>query len=80
MVRPQVKLAARSFLDLGRVEERGDDRCRADTDRETCLHELRPALLSGIVPVVVVGHVTPLKHFACLPSMFAGATMEAGRQ
>ena len=75
-----MKLAAGPFFDLGRVEERGDDRCRSDADRDACLHELRPALLRGIVPVVVVGHVTPLKHFAWHPSMFAGATMEAGRQ
>jgi len=72
-----MSLTARLFLDFGCVEERCDDRCRADADRNACLHELRSALLAGVVSVVAVGHFQPLNHFAWLPSMFACATMEA---
>ena len=56
------RLAARLLLDLGGVEKRGDDRRGADADRDPGLDELLPALLAGVVLVVVVGHVTPLEQ------------------
>ena len=47
MVRPQMSLAARLLLDLGGVEQRGDDRRRADADRDAGLDQLVAALLVG---------------------------------
>ena len=55
-------LAARLLLDLGCVEQRGDDRRRADADRDAGLDELLLPLLAGFIPVAVVGHLAPLER------------------
>ena len=68
---------ARLFLDLGRVEQGGDDGRRADSDREAGLHELRSALFAGVVTVAFVGHVRPLQSNPRGSSMSAAGTMEA---
>lgn len=70
-------LSARLLLDLGSVEERGDDGGRADPDRDAGFHELRPALLAGVITVVAVGHLEPLNASLPRTSMFDGPTMEA---
>src|SRR5207302_6213505 len=52
------KSALRFLLDLGRVEQGGDDRRRADADRDSGLHQLAAALLVGALRLIVaVGHV-----------------------
>jgi len=51
-----MSLATGFFLDLGSVEQRGDDRCRADTDRDSGFHQLAPALFVGSLGVVAVTH------------------------
>jgi hypothetical protein len=71
------RLATRLLLDLRRVEKRGDDRRGTDADRDSGLDELLPALLAGIILVVVVGHVTPLEQSVPRTSMSAGVTLEA---
>ena len=53
-----MSLAAGLFLDLGRVEQRGNDRCRADTDRDAGFHQLAAALFVGAFGVVIVAHGT----------------------
>jgi len=47
-------LPARLLLDLGSVEQGGNDRGRADADRYSGLHQLLTALLTGAVGFVVV--------------------------
>ena len=71
------RLAARLLLDLGGIEKRGDDRRRTDAHRDTGLDELLPALLAGVILVVVVGHVTPLEQSVRRTFMSAGVTLEA---
>jgi hypothetical protein len=73
------RLAARLLLDLRGVEKRGDDRRGADADRDPGPDELLPALLAGVVRVVVVGHCTPLEQSLPRTSMSRGATLEALR-
>jgi hypothetical protein len=73
------RLAARLLLDLGCVEERCDDRRGSDADRDPGLDELLPALLAGVVLVVVVGHLTPLEQSVRGTSMSASVTLEALR-
>src|SRR6185437_1503386 len=67
MVRPQMSLAARLFLDLGRIKERGNDCGRADSDRNARLHQLCPPLFARFVAVVAHGP----------SSMAFGAALEA---
>ena len=74
-----MRLAARLLLDLGRVQQRGDDRGRADADGHTCLHELLSPLLAGWIMFAVVGHVIPLKRDFLRTSMSPQATLEALR-
>jgi hypothetical protein len=64
-------------LDLGGVEKRGDDRRRTDAHSDTGLDELLPALLAGVILVVVLGHLTPLELSLPRTSMSAGVTLEA---
>jgi len=45
----------RLLLDLGGVEKRGDDGCRADSDRKSGLSQFRPSLLGRAV-IVLVAH------------------------
>ena len=71
------RLGTRLLLDLGGVEKRGDDRRGTYADRDTGLDELLPALLAGVILVVVVGHVTPLEQSVWRTSMSAGMTLEA---
>jgi hypothetical protein len=71
------RLATRPLLDLGGIKKRGDDRRGSDADRDTGLDELLPALLAGVILVVVVGHVTPLEQSVRRTSMSAGVTLEA---
>ena len=73
------RLAARLLLDLGGVEKRGDDRRRADSDRDAGFDELLPALLAGVVSVVVVGHLNPLEQSVRRTFMSASVTLEALR-
>ena len=65
------------LLDLGGVEKRGDDRRRTDAHSDTGLDELLPALLAGVILVVVLGHLTPLELSLPRTSMSAGVTLEA---
>ena len=46
-------LLARLLLDLGRVEQGGNDRGRSDTDRNAGLHQFLTALLTGAVGFVI---------------------------
>ena len=71
------RLTTRLLLDLGGVEKRRDDRRRTDANRDPGLDELLPALLAGVILVVVVGHVTPLEQSVSRTSMSAGVTLEA---
>ena len=71
------RLATRLLLDFGGIKKRGDDRRGSDADRDTGLDELLPALLAGVILVVVVGHVTPLEQSVRRTSMSAGVTLEA---
>jgi hypothetical protein len=71
------RLATRLLLDFGGIKKRGDDRRRTDAHRDTGLDELLPALLAGVILVVVVGHVTPLEQSVPRTSMSAGVTLEA---
>jgi len=48
-------LRARLLLYLGRVQEGSNDRRRSDTDRNTGLHQLGPALFARLVSVVSHG-------------------------
>ena len=47
-------LPARLLLDLGGIEQSGNDRGRADADRYSGLYQLLTALLTGAVVFVVV--------------------------
>ena len=49
-------LGPRLLLDLGRVEQRRDDRGRADSHGHSGLHQLGASLLVGPVVVVAVAH------------------------
>jgi len=70
MVRPQVSLAARLFLDLGGIEQGGNDGGRADAHGNTGLHQLGPALFVGaVVLFAAVAHEQT--------SMALGAGLEA---
>jgi hypothetical protein len=71
------RLTTRLLLDLGGVEKRGDDRRRTDAHSDTGLDELLPALLAGVILVVVLGHLTPLEQSLPRTSMSAGVTLEA---
>jgi hypothetical protein len=71
------RLTTRLLLDLGGVEKRGDDRRRTDAHSDTGLDELLPALLAGVILVVVLGHLTPLELSLPRTSMSAGVTLEA---
>lgn len=51
-----MSLAAGLLLDLGRVQQRGDDRCRADTDRDPGFHQLAATLFVGALGVIFVTH------------------------
>ena len=73
------RLAARLLLDLRGVKERGDDRSRADADRDARLDELLPPLLAGFVLPALVGHVGSLNAYGSRTSMSASQTMEALR-
>ena len=48
-----MNLGPRSLLDLGSIEQRGDDRRRANADGNAGLHELAAAFLVGAVGIVV---------------------------
>lgn len=74
-----MSLATWLLLDLGCVKERGDDRCRADPNRDASFDELGPALLVLVVRILFVGHVLPTKSLVRLTSMCAAPTMEAAR-
>ena len=65
-----MKLATPPLLDLRRVEQGGDDRCRSYADRNAGFHQLGAALLVGAVGVVVA-----VAHDA--KSMAFGAGWEA---
>ncbi len=71
------RLTTRLLLDLGGVEKRRDDRRRTDANRDPGLDELLPALLAGVILVVVLGHLTPLEQSLPRTSMSAGVTLEA---
>jgi hypothetical protein len=71
------RLRTRLLLDLGGVEKRGDDRRGTDADRDPGLDELLPALLAGVILVVVVGHLTPLEQSLPRTSMSRGVTLKA---
>lgn len=71
------RLRTRLLLDLGGVKKRGDDRRGTDADRDPGLDELLPALLAGVILVVVVGHLTPLEQSLPRTSMSRGVTLEA---
>ena len=73
------RLATRLLLDLGGIEKRSNDCRGAYADRDAGLDELLPALLAGVVRVVVVGHVTPLEQSVRRTSMSASVTLEALR-
>jgi hypothetical protein len=70
MVWPQVSLFARLLLDLRGIEQGGDNRGRADSDRDASLYQLVSALLVGAVRLV-----TALAH--ARTSMAFLATLEA---
>ena len=69
-------LVARSFLDLRGVQQRRDDRGRADADRNARLHELCTALLARLVEIVTVVAHHRLLH-TCALSMARGGGLEA---
>ena len=73
------RLATRLLLDLGGIEKRSNDCRGAYADRDAGLDELLPALLAGVVRVVVVGHLTPLEQSVRRTSMSASVTLEALR-
>ena len=58
-------LAARLLLDLGRVQESGDDCCRPDADGHTGLDQLCAPLFAGAVDFIVfVAHSPTSMVFA----------------
>lgn len=65
-----MSLPARPLLDLRSIEQGGDDRGRANSDRDSGLHELASALLIGSV-----GFVVAVAHERT--SMAFSATLEA---
>ena len=66
-----MNLEPRPLLYFGRVEQRSDDCCGANTDGDTGLHELAAAFLVGAVRIII-----SVRHLGI--SMAFRAAWEAG--